>query len=193
MFLPDLAKSYLLAYHQKLSVPCLMNGNVTREQDGIVVGHFGTSSAYQDASSKSIIELLPNRFNKDYPLREVLRRANTFSDKFLSEKGQYPAHNFITPGWIYSIENMWWSRMVNFILTIFRNTFRNFGLYSAIRNVQFGLLQNTHHLNSVLEMVNHIPVLSSLQSWNLALPFTSCSRSCYCLWENFHMRSTCQL
>lgn len=31
MFLPDMAKSYPLAYLQKLSVPCLMNLNMIRE------------------------------------------------------------------------------------------------------------------------------------------------------------------
>lgn len=71
MFLPDIERSYPLAYHQKLLVPRIMDWNVTREQDGVSVGNFGTISAYQDGRSRFITGLLPDRFSKDYPLGEV--------------------------------------------------------------------------------------------------------------------------
>lgn len=45
-FLPDMARSYPLAYLQKLSVLRSMDWNVTREQDGVAIGNFGNMSAY---------------------------------------------------------------------------------------------------------------------------------------------------
>lgn len=72
MFLAYLARSYSLASLQKLSIPCHMNWNVAKEQDGVGVDNFGTINAYQHVSSRSITGLLPGRFKKDYPVGEVL-------------------------------------------------------------------------------------------------------------------------
>lgn len=44
--------------------------------------------------------------------------------------------------------------MVDIILTTFRDTLQNFGLYGAIRNVQFGFSHNTYHLYNILEIFN---------------------------------------
>lgn len=80
--------------------------------------------------------------------------ANTFLNMFLPAKGQYPAQNFRTPDWIHSTENMWWSRMVDFMLSTYGDILRNFGLYRAIEKVQFGLLHKAYHLFTVLKMYN---------------------------------------
>lgn len=87
MFRSNMVRSYPLMYLQKPPIPHLMNWSMTKEQDGIAVGNFGTISAYKDSPSRSITSFLPSRFNKNYPLGKISRRANTFLNKFLSEKG----------------------------------------------------------------------------------------------------------
>lgn len=71
MFLLDMAKSYLLAYHQKLSVLRTISWNEIKERDGVAVGNFDTISAYQDSPNRSIIGPIPDRFNKDHPISEI--------------------------------------------------------------------------------------------------------------------------
>lgn len=78
MFLPDMARSYLLVYFQKLSVPHTMSWHVTKEQDGVAVGNFDSISAYQDGPSRSIISLLPDKFNKDPLLVKFLGEPTLF-------------------------------------------------------------------------------------------------------------------
>lgn len=61
MFLLDMVRSYLLTYLQDLSVLQTISWNVTREQDGVVVGSFGNVSAYQNGPSRSVtISFLAN-------------------------------------------------------------------------------------------------------------------------------------
>lgn len=44
--------------------------------------------------------------------------------------------------------------MINFVLSEFEATLKDIGLYKAIRNIQYGLLQSAYHLYNVLEMYN---------------------------------------
>lgn len=44
--------------------------------------------------------------------------------------------------------------MVDFMLGTFGNILQKFGLYKAIKNVQFGFSHNAYHLYSILEMCN---------------------------------------
>lgn len=116
------------------------------------MSNFGTLNAYQDGPSWFIIGLLRGRFNRDCPTGEIPCNANTFLNKFLSAKGQCLAQKFRTPGRIYSTENMWWGRMVNFILGTFEDILQEFGFNRAIKNIRFGFLHNAYHLYSILEM-----------------------------------------
>lgn len=54
MFFHDMLRNYPLAYLQKLSVPYLINWSVTRKQDRVAVGNFGTIKAYQDVLEDSL-------------------------------------------------------------------------------------------------------------------------------------------
>jgi len=50
-------------------------------------------------------------------------------------------------------DKSWWGRIVGFVLPEFE---KQVGLYHAVRAVQYGLPQSSHHFCGVLERYNHL-------------------------------------
>jgi len=79
--------------------------------------------------------------------------ATIFNNQFLKVRGDFPA-DFRPPGWVYSTDKSWWSRMVGFVLTELGDLLTQMGLYNSVRAVQYSLLQSFHNFYGVLEHYN---------------------------------------
>lgn len=87
---------------------------------GISVGNFRSQGSYQDGPSMYLTGLFLGIVVKDFPLGESPKLTNTFLNDFLMFKGLYPVNIFCTSGWVYSMDRMWWSRVVIFVLANFK-------------------------------------------------------------------------
>lgn len=154
----------------------------TKDRDGIPVGNFGCQDPYQNGLDRYLTNLLSERVAKDFPLSKSPKLASTFLNDFLKFKGHYPANNFRTPGWVYSTDRMRWSRMISFMLTNFKATLKDIGLYGAIRNVQYDYSHSAYHLFSILEIYTLSLECSLLLLVNSALLSMICSKSLYYRW-----------
>lgn len=128
MFILEIGRSCLLTYLQGIFVPHQIDWGLTKSQDGVPIGNFKSQGPYQDDLDRYVTGILSGRIAKDQSLGELPRLANTFINDFLRVRGQFLAKNFCTPGWIYSIDRMWWSKMVSFVLKIVKPTIKDIGL-----------------------------------------------------------------
>lgn len=67
-----------------------MDWSLSKSQDGVPDGNFGSQGPCQDSSSKYMMSLLTGRVAKDYPLGELPKRANTFINDFLGSRASTP-------------------------------------------------------------------------------------------------------
>lgn len=61
--------------------------NITRGQGRVAVSNFGTLNAYKNGPIRFMNDLLPERFNKDYPLVRFAVKPTPFYTSFFLLKG----------------------------------------------------------------------------------------------------------
>ena len=115
LFLPDMDRMYPLIYLQPMSIPRLMDWELTRVQDGVTMGTIINRNA-RPTGSRVVTGLLPGLVKQEFPMGETPKSGGTFISRFIAAKGDFPATNFQTMGWIHSQEKAWWARMVGFML-----------------------------------------------------------------------------
>lgn len=71
MFILKIVRSCSLTYFQNISIPQQMEWSLTKNQDDIPVGRFGSLGPYQDGSGKCLTTLLTGRAGKDFPLGKL--------------------------------------------------------------------------------------------------------------------------
>ena len=76
-----------------------------------------------------------------------------FHQSILEGEGDFPT-DFRPLGWVHSTDKSWWGRMVGFVLTELGDLLKQVGLYHAVRAVQYGLSQISHHFYGVMERYN---------------------------------------
>lgn len=80
------SEELLANYLQSISIPYQMEWSLTKDQDGVLVGNFGSQDPYEDGSSRYLTSLLPGRVTKDFPLGEPPKLTSTFLSDFLKFK-----------------------------------------------------------------------------------------------------------
>lgn len=100
--------------------------NITKGQGRVAVSNFGTLNAYKNGPIRFMNDLLPERFNKDYPLVRFAVKPTPFYTSFFLLKGN-TLLKILGPSWIHLTENMWCCRVVDFMLGTFGDILRDFG------------------------------------------------------------------
>lgn len=59
-----------------------------------------------------------------------------------------------TEGWVYSTKNLWWSRLVGYVLGRFGGVLERLDLHGAMGAVKFGLLLSVQNFFCILERYN---------------------------------------
>lgn len=65
IFLPNMKRSYPLSYLQATPVPRKMNWHLTKPQDGVLLGGFGTTSTFSISIDKHVSDLLLGLLKKE--------------------------------------------------------------------------------------------------------------------------------
>lgn len=131
-----------------------MSWLVTRGHHVVAIGKFSRNGSFVDSPVKHALGLLHGRINKDPPVGEHPKHADTFINQFTDAKGQFLAHDFRTPELVHSSPRSWWSQMTYFLFPHFEVCLERLGLYHVVRNAQFGLPHNSINLFCILVIYN---------------------------------------
>lgn len=154
-FLPEMTRMHSLHYLQSMSVLRLMHWDLTRLQTSATLGMFVGGGAAPAGSGRNFVGLHPGLVRQEFPTGETPKQANLFINKFMRVRGEFPAGEFRTGGWMHrSTHTHWWSRMVEYVLTKLQLPLERSGLYHAVRAVQYGIPLSTHHFFAILELYN---------------------------------------
>ena len=128
-----------------------MEWDLSKSISGVSLGKLGANEAYSAGHGKDVFGLHPRLVRAEYPIGETPQLATTFINQFLKVRGDFPTD---FPGWVHSTDKSWWGRMVSFVLTELGDLLKQVGLYHAVRAIQYGLLQSSHHFYGGLECYN---------------------------------------
>ena len=155
-FLPDMERMFPLSYFQHMSIPRKMEWDISQYVPEITLGDFGFQKVNRyDSHDRSAVGLFPASRKSDVPVGEIPQLAATFLNSFMEAEGDYPTE-FRAHGWIHSTGNIWWGRMVGFVLIELKELLERVGLYPAIRAVQWGIPPSSHNFFGVLERYNSL-------------------------------------
>jgi len=146
---------YPLAYLQHMSVHRVMVWDLSKCISGMSHDKLGANEAYPAGHGKDVFGLYSRLVRAEYPTGETPPLATTFINQFLKVRGDFFT-DFRPLGWVHSTDKSWWGRMVGFVLTELGDLLKQVGLYHAVRAVQYGLPQSSHHFYSVLERYNSL-------------------------------------
>lgn len=94
MFLLNMERPHPLSYLQATSVPKRVNWHLTKPPDGILLGSFGTNSAFYTSVEKHVTCLFPNLLKNEYLVAETSKTASTFSNCLVIVHVEFPCQDF---------------------------------------------------------------------------------------------------
>ena len=77
--------------------------------------------------------------------------ALTFGNQFFKVKGNYPATDFRTPGWVHP-PKAWWVDLTTYILAHFEEDLERLNLYEAVRVTCYGIEVNVACFYAIFEL-----------------------------------------
>lgn len=131
-----------------------MDWHLTKHQDRVLLGDFGTTSAFSTNIGKHVTGLLASSLKKEYPFWETPRISSTFVNCFVTVHGNFPYHEFQPLGWVHSSTKGRWSILPIFILKRLENQLMEMGLYRTVMAIQHGLPFSRFYFFSTLELHN---------------------------------------
>src|SRR3954464_15787000 len=156
MLLPAMPRRYSLLELGLMSVPRLMAEELTPTIDKAMIGRLNRGQSPTPAGRVKLSSaLLPGLRSWDPPVEEAPPMTNTAINQFLACTGhEYPYQDFRMEGWVHATSSSWWGRIAGFMLGSFESQWRAIGLFSAIRAVRSGLVQDPQNFYGVMELYN---------------------------------------
>lgn len=74
--------------------PRKINWYLTKPHDGVLLGDFGTTSAFSTTAGKHITSLVPGLLKKEYLIGETPRTMNSFLNCFAIVHGDFSCQDF---------------------------------------------------------------------------------------------------
>jgi len=152
-FLSNMERMYPFAYLQHTSIRRTMEWDLSKSISVMSLGKVGVNEAYPAGHGRDIFGLHPGLISAEYPTGETPQLAATFINQFLKVRGDFPT-DFRPLGWVHSSDKSWWGKMVGFVLTELGDLLKQARLYHAVRVVQHGVPQSSHHFYGILERYN---------------------------------------
>jgi len=147
-------RMFSLPFKQPLSLHRSMELDLTEEHSEVSLGQIFHHTAVSVDHDKNVIRLLSGSLEVEYPAGETLHQALMFINQFMDVKGDFPPLVFRALELVHSFDKYWWSKMVSFILENLKDELLQTGLYTAVRAVQYGIPQSSHHFFAILERYN---------------------------------------
>jgi len=152
-FLMNMERMFSLSFIQSMFLHRSMEWELTTEQSKVSLGWISHHTAIPVGHGKNVVGLLSGSLKAKYPIGETPRQADMFINQFMTVKGDLLKGKFRALGWVHSSDNYWWSRMVGFVLKDLKEELQT-SLYVAVRAVQYGIPQSSHHFLAMLDRYN---------------------------------------
>ena len=125
---------------------------VSRSTESVHIGKLILSSpAYTRAGPPCcIMGLHPGNVLPDILVGENPAVAQTFGNQFFKVRGNYPATDFRTPGWIHP-PKAWWRDLTLYVLAHFEEDLERLGLYEAVRATCYGIRMSVVNFYAIFE------------------------------------------
>lgn len=94
-------QSYHLSYLQETSILRKKDWHLTKPQDGVLTGGFGTISIFSTNADKHVTSLLLGSLKKEYPIDETPKTSSTFLNSFAVVHVNFPCQDFRPLGWVH--------------------------------------------------------------------------------------------
>jgi len=78
-------------------------------------------------------------------------------NQFVKARGNYPATDFHTPGWVSAFKQHWWSSLTLYVLEAFEDDLKWLGLHEAVRATCFEIGISKPTFYAILEMYCPVP------------------------------------
>ena len=102
IFIPNMVRMVPLFYLQSMSVPRLMDWDLTRSQGRISVGRVINYRSSPAGNGQCIVGLHPGLVGHELPQGETPKEADMFINRFMAAGGEFPSAEFRAPGWLHS-------------------------------------------------------------------------------------------
>ncbi|ONK77510.1 uncharacterized protein A4U43_C02F7330 [Asparagus officinalis] len=151
LFLPSMERMYPLSYF--LSVGCRrgLAFDLVKEKENISFRSGHPSRVQINGQLKG---LRLGRFEKKDLAQEAPLPTNIFIRQFIDARSEFSAQAFRSPGWLFSGEDGWWTRMVEFVLEELNEPLVQSGLTILVLATRRGITQNYPSFFAMLERYN---------------------------------------
>ena len=166
-----------LSYMQSMSILRQIACDLVDSQQGVYIGKIINRGAVS-TDSGNIIWLFPGLVRHEYPRGKTPKQANSFINRFMAVKGEFPLSEFQAMGWVHPSQRKWWTRLASYVTKQLRESLLQLGLYSAVRAVQHGIPHSLTIFFAMLELYNPDTLLS-----------TKCMKFLDCRWVSCLMKS----
>jgi len=153
-FLPDMERMFFLSSIQSISLHRSIEWDLTEEKSGVSLGWISHHTTVPLGYDRNVVGQLPSSLKTEYPIGETPHQATMFINQFMTVKGDFPKGEFRALGWVHSSDKYWWSRIVGFVFEDLKDKLLQSSLSVAVRAVQYGILQSSHHFFIMLERYN---------------------------------------
>ena len=163
-FLPNIERMYPLAYLQHMSTRRTMEWDLSKSISGVSLDKLGANRWSQERHI-----WITTRTSEGW----VLDGGDPSISRHLHQpipKGEgWLFHRILSARWVHSSDKSWWGKMVGFVLTELEDSLKQAELYQAIRVVQYGIPQSSHHFYGVLEHYRPCTFFTPVGEMGLAL------------------------
>ena len=84
--------------------------------------------------------------------------AQTFGNQFFKVRGNYPATDFRTPGWIHPLK-AWWRDLTLYVLAHFEEDLERLGLYEAVRATCYDIRMSVANFYAIFDTAGYRDLL----------------------------------
>ncbi|ONK56460.1 uncharacterized protein A4U43_C10F8950 [Asparagus officinalis] len=88
------------------------------------------------------------------PRNEFLASASTLRNCLADLGREMPATRHRFYGWVHSLDKLWWTRTMKYVLNRWSEELHACGLYAAIRSTMYGLPVSAKHFFALYELYN---------------------------------------